>query len=519
MNGSQPASRASYPHAMQRNSLPRSHALHSRYRPRNKKGLVAPGIAAFLLLLLVGCGSEPSGSSGTSGNALPTVTTQETTKQNLEWKKCGDIECASITVPFDYAAPDKGSFILPLTRQRALDDDLRVGALFVNPGGPGAPGTSLVQNSAYYFSKNLLDHFDIIGWDPRGTGASEPTLDCVDNNDTYFASEHSMANTQQFVDACVAKSSEILPYVSTAASARDIDTIRQALGETRINYFGFSYGGLLGVHWANMFPSTVRSAVFDGAPDPLANNVERRLAQAKGFESQLAQFLDTCMKRKTCPFPKSSEPAKAFDELVDRVSTTPIDSAVGRTPVTKTVLLTAVASTMYDDAAWPELDAALSLLLRDDGTGTLALFDTYYYQDSGFEDFRNVSEAAIAISCLDDPNRSTDAVDTALPNFIAAAPRFGDLFGRDYSCALWPAPPVTPLTLNADTPPIVVLGSTGDPATPLTASKAMAAALTDGRFIEVTANRHTSYLKNDCATKLVDAYLINLDIPATLSRC
>lgn len=456
----------------------------------------------------------------TSTGSSPTVNTQETTKKTLEWKKCGDIECASIVVPFDYATPDKGTFVLPLTRQRALDDDLRVGALLVNPGGPGAPGTSLVLNSAYYFSKNLLDHFDIIGWDPRGTGASEPTLDCVSNNDTYFASEHSVMSTQTFVDACVAKSSEILPYVSTTASARDIDTIRQALGETRINYFGFSYGGQLGIHWANMFPSTVRSAVFDGAPDPLANNVERRLAQAKGFESQLTLFLDTCVKRKTCPFPKSSEPAKAFDELVDRVSTTPIDSAVGRTPITKTVLLTAVASTMYDDAAWPELDAALLLLLRNDGTGVLALFDTYYYQDPGFEDFRNVSEAAIAISCLDDPNRSADVVDAALPDFLANAPRFGDLFGRDYSCALWPAPPVAQLELDAtDTPPIVVLGSTGDPATPLAASKAMATALPDGRFIEVVANRHTSYLKNDCATKLVDAYLINLDIPATLSRC
>jgi len=444
----------------------------------------------------------------------------DSAEQTLEWKKCGDVECASIAVPFDYAAPDKGTFVLPLTRQRALDDDLRVGVLLVNPGGPGAPGTSLAQNSAYYFSRDLLDHFDIIGWDPRGTGNSQPALDCVEDNNAYFASEHSLATTKTFIDACVAKSDAILPYVSTTSSARDIDTIRKALGETRINYFGFSYGGLLGIRWASMFPTTVRSAVFDGAPDPQSDSTERRIAQAKGFEDQLTRYLDTCQTRKTCPFPTPSKSGNTFDELVARVDTSPLDSVKDRAPITKIVLLTAVAAAMYDDAAWPELDAALLLLLRGDGSGVLALFDTYYYQDPGFEDYRNVSEAAIAISCLDDQNRSTEMVDATVADFTAVAPRFGDILGQDYSCALWPAPPVPLQTLdNTGTPPIVVLGSTGDPATPLASSRVMATTLSDGRLIEVSSNRHTSYLKNDCATKLVDTYLINLDIPATLSRC
>ena len=495
---------------------PRSHSS----RALSKPAALAVSVVALSMLMVLGCTSEPNSSpTNTVGTEL-SIAREDNPVQAFEWKKCGDIECASIKVPFDYKAPERGAFKLPLTRQRALDDDLRVGVLLVNPGGPGAPGTSLVQNSAYYFSKDLLDHFDIVGWDPRGTGGSQPSLDCVDDKHSYFATEHSAATTKSFVDACTLRSAEILPYVSTMSSARDIDSIRKALGEDRINYFGFSYGGLLGVRWASMFPKTVRSAVFDGAPDPLANNSERRLAQARGFEGQLARYLDTCATRKTCPFPTPAKSATAFDELVARINATPVDSTKGRSPITKTVLLTAVASTMYDDAAWPELDAALTLLLRTDGSGVLALFDTYYYQDPGYEDYRNVSEAAIAISCLDDPNRSAELVDSAVAEFNAAAPRFGGLFGPDYSCALWPAPPVAQPTLStAGTPPIVVLGSTGDPATPLASSKAMAAALSDGRLIEVSANRHTSYLKNDCATKLVDNYLINLSIPPTLSRC
>ena len=145
----------------------------------------------------------------------------------------------------------------------------------MNPGGPGAPGTSLAQNAAYYFSKDLMTHFDIVGWDPRGTGASTPTFDCGDSYSNFFANERTATSTQKFVDACKAKNPQIITHMSTAASARDIEAIRIALGEEKISYFGFSYGSTLGATWATLFPNTVQAAVFDAAANPNSTGAER----------------------------------------------------------------------------------------------------------------------------------------------------------------------------------------------------------------------------------------------------
>ena len=459
-----------------------------------------------LVPALMSCGNTSSQEPAFT-TASPTTAV---TNSPPEWKKCGEIECTTISVPLDYASPELGSFTLPLTRLRALDDDLRQGVLLVNPGGPGAPGSSLAQNAAYYFSKDLMTHFDIVGWDPRGTGASTPTFDCGDSYNDFFANERTVASTQKFVDVCAAKNPKIISYMSTVASARDMNAIRLALGEEKISYFGFSYGSTLGATWATLFPDTVQGAVFDAAAAPNTTSAERRLAQAAGFEKQLSAFLAQCSQNSSCAFHNNGKAEKAFDDLVKTEST-----------VNTTVLLTATASSLYDDSAWEDLAKALKSVRDGDGQLVLDLYNSYYYQDAGYEDSRNVSEASIATICDDETKRlSPVEVDAQLVSFTRIAPRFGNFFGRDYTCSLWPTQKSSQEQLKiSSTAPIVVIGSTNDPVTPLASSQSMSAALENSRFISVNSSRHTSYLKNDCATQLVDAFLIQGTLPPAKSLC
>lgn len=459
-----------------------------------------------LVPALLSCGNASSQEPApTAANSTTAVT-----NSTPEWKKCGDIECTSITVPFDYSSPELGTFRIPLTRQRALDDDLRQGVLLVNPGGPGAPGTSLAQNAAYYFSKDLMTHFDIVGWDPRGTGASTPTFDCGDSYGDFFANERTVASTQKFVDTCTAKNPEIISHTSTVASARDIDAIRLALGEEKISYFGFSYGSTLGATWATLFPNTVHGAVFDAAAAPNSTGAERRLTQAAGFEKQLTTFLAQCSQKSSCAFHNNGKAEKAFDELLK-------NDAVANA----TVVLTATASSLYDDSAWEDLAKALQSAQDGDGQLLLDLYNSYYYQDAGYEASRNVSEASIATICADEVLPLTTAeVDAQIDSFVRVAPRFGEFIGRDYTCSLWPTQKPTQQELKiSSVAPIVVIGSTNDPVTPLASSQSMSAALQNSRFIKVNSSRHTSYLKNECATQLVDAFLISGTLPPMNSRC
>ena len=480
-----------------------SYPLHVRYRRLFTKRMLC---ISCLFPTLLSCGNTSSSTPTSS----PADTSTSVVLTSPEWKKCGDIECASISVPFNYASPELGSFTLPLTRLRALDDDLRQGVLLVNPGGPGAPGTSLAQNAAYYFSKDLMTHFDIVGWDPRGTGASTPTFDCGDSYSDFFANERTVASTKKFVDTCKAKNPEIISHMSTAASARDMNAIRLALGEEKISYFGFSYGSTLGATWATLFPDTVQGGVFDASATPNSTSAERRLTQAEGFEKQLTAFLAQCSQDSSCAFHNNGKAEQAFDDLLATEAT-----------VNATVVLTATASSLYDDSAWDDLAKALKNAQDGNSQPLRDLYNSYYYQDAGFEDSRNVSEASIATICDDETKRMSPVeVDAQLVSFTRIAPRFGNFLGRDYTCSLWPTQksPQEQLEISSSAA-IVVIGSTNDPVTPLASSQSMSAALQNSRFIRVNSSRHTSYLKNDCATQLVDAFLIQGTLPPINSRC
>jgi pimeloyl-ACP methyl ester carboxylesterase len=488
--------------------------------------------AVTLALTIAACGNSSS-SSDTTAPSL--VSTTEFVVNPIEWNACDGststkVECGNIEVPFDYADPEQGSFVLYVKKHNAASPADRIGSMLVNPGGPGFGGSSLADDAQYYFSQDLIDRFDIIAWDPRGTGESTPAVNCVDSFDEYFGLDSPPETpeekqalidaSQAFNDKCAENSGTILPYISTQASAQDINSLRLALGEEKVSFFGFSYGSELGTTWATMFPETVRAIVVDGAVDPNASSIQEGMAQAKGFEGQLATFLKQCSEKTTCAFHNGGKAEEAFDRLVLDIDTTPLEVSKDRTPVTQGVLFTAVAQAMYSDYYWPQLSEALSEAQNGDGKGILQLYDDYYQRNEDGT-YGNELEAFLAISCLDDPGASSvEDVDSHIEDFIAAAPRLGGNFAYGYSCALWPVEQAAKVTITGKgAGPIVVVGTTGDAATPLESTRKMAQGLEQGFLIVVDANQHTGYGANNCVVKAVDEYLIKLTVPANEITC
>lgn len=451
----------------------------------------------------------------------------------LEWVACGtNLSCATLVVPFDYESPDLGTFELPVKRYRSPQQTDRIGSLVVNPGGPGSGGTYLAESAETTYSDELRSHFDIVGWDPRGTGGSNPAVDCLDDLDDYFALDPSpddetetralLDGAHAFADACSARSAEVLPYVSTADSARDIDSLRRALGEETITYFGFSYGSELGATWTSLFPDTVRAAVLDAAVDPSLSYVDALVDQAASFESILDRFFDHCNTSR-CVFMRDGESAEvAFDRIASTIDRRPLPTHDGRVLAGPGVFQTAVALAMYGEGWWGSLAEALSAADAGDGGPLLDLYDMYFGEHIDERTVGNDIEAYFAVSCLDRPEEFDDSdVNDRRTDLDRVAPRIGDgWFQEMLICANWsvPARPREPVTTSAGTR-VLVVGSTGDAATPLAGTRAMAQALRDSYLLVVDANDHTSYGGSDCATALIDEFLLGNAPSETESNC
>lgn len=451
----------------------------------------------------------------------------------IEWDPFDEeVDVATLDVPVDYNDPDGPTFELFLAKYNAIDQENRIGTLLVNPGGPGFGGSDFAFFAAQIFDQPLLERFDILGWDPRGTGESDPAIDCIDDYDPFFNDidstpetheerQHLIDVAEEFADSCATRSGEILEHVGTNNSARDMDTIRQALGEDTISYFGFSYGSELGATWATMFPDTVRAAVLDGAADPEADSLESSLQQRRGFEASLETFLARCSERQDCSFHNDGDAAAAFDELLADLDSDPLPSDDGRPPVNRDVALTGIFQALYSESYWPALEESLAAAARGDGSGLLELNDSYY-QRSPDGTYGNELEAFQAISCADTPERKTiEETDADNERFTAVAPRLvpaGSVGG--YFCTFFPASIDPRVTIDAvGAGPIVVIGTTGDPATPFESTVRMSEALEDGRLVIVEADQHTGYNVNRCVIDLVNAYLIDLDAPADETEC
>ncbi len=451
---------------------------------------------------------------------------------SIDWQPSTErVDTGWLTVPLDYDDPDGETIDLRVAVHRA-DEDERIGVLFANNGGPGAPATTVALNAGAWFAPDLVDRFDIVSWDPRGTGDSAPA-DCIEDDeyDEFYATGDITPETAQernelveraeeFAARCVEQVGDLLPYLGTNNTARDMDAIRRALDEPQASYFGFSYGSELGAVWATMFPTTVRAAVLDGAADPTADGIETTRLQYVGFEAALDTFLSECSADGDCAFHNDGDAAAAFDELYAAVDESPLDSSGERTPVNQGVMQTAVIQAMYSDLFWPQLAEALAEAADGDGNGLLELHDDYF-QRSADGSYSDLLESFQAITCADDPERLTVAeADAEAARLDGAAPRlFPEPLG-DYSCTFFPesAEPRAEVS-GVGAGPIVVIGTTGDAATPLASSERMADSLEDGRLVVVEANQHTGYGVNRCVMDVVHEYLIQLVAPADGTVC
>ncbi|MGA9746316.1 MAG: alpha/beta hydrolase [Nocardioides sp.] len=453
--------------------------------------------------------------------------------QELDWKDCDGNDCATLEVPLDYADPQGEAIELAVLRVPAAGKQERVGSLVVNPGGPGGSGVGYASNAAAYFGPELLQAFDIVGFDPRGVGESTP-LDCVSDSelDTFVAADpdpdtaaerrRSDRLLRDFGDGCLATSGGLAEHMSTQEAARDIDVLRAALGDGRLSYFGASYGTFLGATYAELFPDRVGRLVLDGALDPSLTSLDLNLVQAKGFETALRAYVGACVDRGGCFLGGSVDAGtRRIRALLDQVEREPMDAG-SRTLFAGNAVL-GVWAPLYNESFWPTLDVALRSAFGGDGSVLLSLSDSYVSRGAdGYLD--NSLEALYAVNCLDhDDAIASSEVAKHLPRFEKASPTFGAIFAYSLSsCSQWPIrtgrvpEPIT----AAGAPPILVVGTTRDPATPLEWAEALADQLESGVLVRRDGDGHTGYLAgNDCVDSAVESYLVSGAVPAGTVDC
>lgn len=464
-----------------------------------------------------------------SGSVSPPATPGPGPGRAIRWERCGDLDCGRLEVPLDYADPAGATITLVLARRPASDARRRLGVLLVNPGGPGVPGSYLAERAGDYFSPALLARFDVVAWDPRGTGESVG-VDCTDDLDALFgldptpdtaAERRALVEAAQgFARDCERRVGEVLGHISTQDTARDMDAIRAALGERQISYLGFSYGSELGATYATLFPDRVRAMALDGAVDPNVPFERSLVIQASAFEDMLDAFLADCSARSRCAFSNDGDAEGAFDRLMAALDANPLPSPPGRPPVGQGVAYFGIIQALYDRAYWPTLGTALAAAQGGDGSGLLGLYDSYLdrREDGTWAD---TIEALVAISCLDNPGPASMAeVDTLVERTAAVAPRLGAWFATSYWCLDWPVPPAPPLALTAaGAGPILVIGTTGDTATPYELTRSLAGALEDGVLVTWEGKRHGAYVASACIRNVVDDYLIDGKVPRTGVTC
>lgn len=452
----------------------------------------------------------------------------------LVWSRAdGGLEQATLTVPMDHSEPDGPTLELRVLRRPADDPTARIGSMIVNPGGPGFGAEMLLANAEEVFDAELLTVFDIIGLDPRGTGASTPAIDCIDDYDALdTASDLTPADdaarqaqidaVRAYAEACVERTGDAIAHMSTASTARDIDVLRRALGEETVTFFGTSYGCELGATWATLYPETVRAAVLDGCADPTADPLESARQQAVGFQASVEAFLARCVEAGAeCPIPHDGDPAAALRALWARADAEGIPSLPGRPAVNQTVLRTATIVSMYSEDIWPVFATAIAMALDGDGSLLTQLADAYTQrrEDGTWGD---ELEAFSVISCMDADRLPTVEEQAALDadlSMIAPLVYPEGVFSVSVCDAL-PRPADEPVTITGEgAPTLLVIGNTGDPATPFGSTVRMAAALESAVLVAVESNDHGGYGSNDCVDDAVHSYLIDGTAPADGTRC
>ena len=489
-------------------------------------------------LLLAGCSSGGSANPSPPGSAVPAALKPYYTQQ-LKWHECGagGFQCTKMKAPLDYAKPDGGDISLAVSRTKATGPGKRIGSLLVNPGGPGGSAVGYLQGyAALGYPAQVRARYDMVAVDPRGVDGSEP-VECLTGPqmDAYTqvdqtpddAAEIARLDSayQQFADGCERHSARILRHASTVETARDMDMLRSLLGDEKLHYVGASYGTYLGATYAELFPARVGRMVLDGAMDPSLPAREVNRDQTVGFETAFQSFAADCVKRTDCPpgTVSATDAANRLNKLFTALDAKPIPTGDTR-KLTESLATTGVVAAMYDESGWPRLRDALAAAAKGDGSGLLALSDSYYERDPNGT-YANLMSANAAVNCLDMPPAFTSAkaVTDALPEFEKASPVFGRTFAwTALNCAHWPVPPRgTPHRIEArGAAPIVVVGTTRDPATPYKWAKSLAAQLSSGTLLTYQGDGHTAYGRgSDCIDTAINTYLLEGTPPSDGKQC
>ncbi|WP_308168742.1 alpha/beta hydrolase [Nonomuraea sp. NEAU-A123] len=460
-------------------------------------------------------------------------TLAEEPASGLRWSGCGDgFDCAKLSVPLDYGVPDGEHIKISVVRLPATGD--RIGSLVVNPGGPGSSGVSYARAARSMLSEKLRERFDVVGFDPRGVGKSAP-VECLSDSrlDAFVALDTTPDTPQEraaleqgsreFAKGCQAGAGRLLPHVGTVDAARDMDALRQALGDQKLTYLGKSYGTFLGAVYADMFPGKVRALVLDGALDPAISRLKLNADQAMGFERALRAYTESCLTEGNCPF-RSRTVDGVLAEVTDLLHRTDASPLPGEGRQATEALATLGALTpLYDRGSWPELTETFRQALNGNGRLLLRNADQLIDRhDNGV--YSNQTEANMAINCVDSPYpKNVAAYATAAAEAEREAPRFGAyLMWSSLPCAFWPAKPTLinrPLTAKGAAP-ILVIGTERDPATPYAWAQALAEELDSGVFLGYDGDGHTAYFNGStCVDDAVDHYLLTGTPPQDGTFC
>jgi pimeloyl-ACP methyl ester carboxylesterase len=524
------------------------------------------------LTLITACtsGSLPLREDGTNENGeerAPTGGAYEGLpdaigEQRPEWTECGtptalqgtisgpppDLpdgtawECADLIVPRDYDDPGGETIAIALVRGASAAGDARLGSLVFNFGGPGGSGVATLPSAAEDLEQLREGGYDLVSFDPRGVGESEGVV-CFDDAtrdaaaavdgspDTPAEEAAYLETNEDYVAACEANSGPLLPHLTTAATARDMDVLRHVLGDDRLHYFGVSYGTELGAVYAHLFPERVGRTVLDSVVDPDPDPVARALLDAEGFQLALDHYLADCAERASCPTGSDVATGNAtLVGLLEEVEEEPLPTSdpAGRV-LTAGTATTAIASALYSEEIWEYLTLGLrEALFSGTGDTLLLLTDLYYGRDPATGGYSNLAPANVAINCADDPSEmSLEEVREHQDEFVAASPVFGSYMVWGLSgCTGWPfqessEPPVYSAPDAAE--PLLLVATTGDPATPYAGAVHMQEVIGGpgvAPLLTYEGEGHGAYSSGDaCVTEAVNNHLLRGEVPPDGTTC
>ncbi len=499
-----------------------------------------PVLLAAFALVLAACSGTGGSVAEKESDARPSDGPATSTGE-IDWSDCtgkltsmAGLECATLDVPMDPEEPDGEQVSIALARQESTGSpDERIGSLVMNPGGPGGSGLEFLANAASAFPSEITDHFDLVSFDPRGVGESDPVR-CLDDDQKDAQMEGDLspdddaerakveADQEELRTGCEERNPELVHHMSTADVASDLDEIREALGDEKLNYLGYSYGTAIGATYAAMFPGTIRAMVLDGSVSPSASSSEQAMVQATGFERTLASFVSTCDADTSCALAPDAAGAIAATRASLEENPVVVDTSSGKRTLSADLFDYGLATALYDTSTWGPTAQAI----KDIRSGGAKTFLTLVDRQTGRQpdgSYDNSSDAQIMVNCADQHDHPTEAEARAEEAKInQAAPTFGPLIGAGLlGCKDWPEPASPTPAPSADgAPPILVIGTVGDPATPYEWAQQMSQALTGSVLLTYEGDGHTAFLRGgQCIEDAVVEYLVDLTTPPEGTRC